>query len=168
MLENIITSKTRLRLLIKFFLNSTNKSYLNSLANEFDESTNSIRKELNNLYGAGYLIKNTVNNKVIYKVNTKHPLFNPIRDIIMSHLGIEQIVENVVKNIGNLNQVWITGDYARGIDSGTIEIVLVGSNFDLKYLEELSDKLCKKINRKIFFLTTGRKNINNGLLIYEN
>ena len=168
MLENIITSKTRLRLLIKFFLNSTNKSYLNSLANEFDESTNSIRKELNNLYGAGYLVKNTVNNKVIYKVNTKHPLFNPIRDIIMSHLGIEQIVENVVKNIGNLNQVWITGDYARGIDSGTIEIVLVGSNFDLKYLDELSDKLYKKIKRKIFFLTTGRKNIDNGLLIYEN
>ena len=161
MLENIITSKTRLRLLIKFFLNSTNKSYLNSLANEFDESTNSIRKELNNLYGAGYLVKNTVNNKVIYKVNTKHPLFNPIRDIIMSHLGIEQIVENVVKNIGNLNQVWITGDYARGIDSGTIEIVLVGSNFDLKYLDELSDKLYKKIKRKIFFLTTGRKNIDN-------
>ena len=46
MLESLITSKTRLRLLIKFFLNIANKGYLNSLANEFGESTNSVRKEL--------------------------------------------------------------------------------------------------------------------------
>ena len=58
MLESLITSKTRLRLLIKFFLNIANKGYLNSLANEFGESTNSVRKELNNLSSAGYL-KNT-------------------------------------------------------------------------------------------------------------
>ena len=55
MLETLITSKTRLRLLIKFFINIANKGYLNSLANEFGESTNSIRKELNNLTSAGYL-----------------------------------------------------------------------------------------------------------------
>ena len=55
MLESLITSKTRLRLLIKFFLNIANKGYLNSLANEFGESTNSVRKELNNLSSAGYL-----------------------------------------------------------------------------------------------------------------
>ena len=57
MLETIITSKTRLNLLIKFFVNIANKGYLNSLANEFGESTNSVRKELNNLTSAGYLIK---------------------------------------------------------------------------------------------------------------
>ena len=55
MLETLITSKTRLRLLIKFFINIANKGYLNSLANEFGESTNSVRKELNNLTSAGYL-----------------------------------------------------------------------------------------------------------------
>ena len=66
MLETIITSKTRLNLLIKFFVNITNKGYLNSLAHEFGESTNSVRKELNNLTSAGYLIKKDLNNKVIY------------------------------------------------------------------------------------------------------
>ena len=55
MLESIITSKTRLNLLIKFFINIANRSYLNLLANELGESTNSVRKELNNLTSAGYL-----------------------------------------------------------------------------------------------------------------
>ena len=57
MLETIITSKTRLNLLVKFFVNFTNRDYLNSLANQFGESTNSVRKELNNLTQAGYLVK---------------------------------------------------------------------------------------------------------------
>ena len=57
MLGSLITSKTRLRMLIKFFVSAANNGYLNGLANEFNESTNSIRKELNNLSSAGYLLK---------------------------------------------------------------------------------------------------------------
>ena len=57
MLETLITSKTRIWLLIKFFVNIANKGYLNSLANEFGESTNSVKKELNNLSSTGYLEK---------------------------------------------------------------------------------------------------------------
>ena len=64
MLGELITSKTRLRLLIKFFISQANKGYLNGLATEMGESTNAIRKELNHLQGAGYLDKIKVDNKV--------------------------------------------------------------------------------------------------------
>ena len=57
MLNAILKSKTRQRLLIKFFVNIANTGYLNDLASEFDESTNSVRKELNNLTHAKYLTK---------------------------------------------------------------------------------------------------------------
>ena len=57
MLGELITSKTRLRLLIKFFVSQANKGHLNGLANEMGESTNGIRKELNHLEHAGYLKK---------------------------------------------------------------------------------------------------------------
>ena len=57
MLNQLITSKTRLRLLLKFFISQANRGYLNGLANEMGESINSIRKEPNHLYGAGYLNK---------------------------------------------------------------------------------------------------------------
>ena len=45
MLGELITSKTRLRLMIKFFISQANRGYLNGLASEMGESTNSIRKE---------------------------------------------------------------------------------------------------------------------------
>jgi hypothetical protein len=49
MLQALITSRTRIKLLLKFFLNSSNTSYLRDLAAEFGESTNAIRLELNHL-----------------------------------------------------------------------------------------------------------------------
>ena len=49
MLETLISSKTRLNLLIRFFLNLANKSHLRGIADDLNESTNSIRLELNNL-----------------------------------------------------------------------------------------------------------------------
>ena len=144
MLETLITSKTRLRLLIKFFINIANKGYLNSLANEFGESTNSVRKELNNLSSAGYLEKHNENNKVIYKANVSHPLFKIIQKIIHKHLGIEEILENVYNRVGNVEKVMLLGDYAKGYDSGIIEVLIVGTNLNKKYLEEISPKIQKK------------------------
>ena len=155
MLDNLITSKTRLRLLIKFFISQANKAHLNGLANEFGESTNSIRKELNNLFNAGYLLKSKANNKVEYNINTDHPLYETMRKVVMKHLGIEDIVEVVLDRMGKVNEIILIGDYAEGIDSGKIEIVLTGKNLNLEYISNLEKKIEKLINRKvIFYLST--------------
>ena len=96
MLETLITSKTRLRVLIKFFINAANNGYLRGLAEEMDESTNSIRKELNNLSEAGYLDKETIQNRVSYKANRKHPLFSTLQKIIHQHIGLDSLVSIVL------------------------------------------------------------------------
>ena len=106
MLENLITSKTRLRLLIKFFISQANKGHLNGLASEMGESTNSIRKELNHLYEAGYVNKNKQENKVEYKVNINHPLYNTMKKVVMKHLGLEDIVETVLGKMGNVEEIF--------------------------------------------------------------
>ena len=167
MLETLITSKTRLRLLIKFFLNIANKGYLNSLANEFGESTNSVRKELNNLSTAGYLNKHNQNNKVIYEANSSHPLFKVIQKIVKKHLGIEEILETILKRIGDVKKIMILGDYAEGIDSGHIEILIVGDEVNEYYLKEITPKIEKKINRKVSFFVSNSQLKQKTLTIFE-
>ena len=167
MLESLITSKTRLRLLIKFFVNIANKGYLNSLANEFGESTNSVRKELNNLTKAGYLKYSNINNKVVYKANTSHPLFKDLQTVVRRHLGLEQIVENIFSKIGNVRKIFIIGDYAKGIDSGLIEVLIVGHDVDLKYLSVLEKKIEKLISRKVVFLVSSKETKLFSLLLFE-
>ena len=167
MLDSLITSKTRLRLLIKFFLNIANKGYLNSLANEFGESTNSVRKELNNLSSAGYLIKHSEDNKIIYKANASHPLFKIIQKIVKKHLGIEDIIETVLKRIGDVKKIMILGDYAKGIDSGLIEILIVGDNINKEYLDDIAPKIELKIKRKVSFFVSNKSLKQNSLTIFE-
>jgi len=63
MLDTLITSKTRIKLLLKFFLNSNASSYLRNLEGEFGESTNGIRLELNKFEKAGLLQSQVSGNK---------------------------------------------------------------------------------------------------------
>ena len=151
MLGELITSKTRLRLLIKFFISQANRGYLNGLATEMGESTNAIRKELNHLQGAGYLEKIKVDNKIEYKANIKHPLFEVMQKVVFKHLGLEDIVETVLDKMGDLDQIILVGDYARGHDSGLIEIFLIGQELNMHYISNLEDKIENLIGRKISF-----------------
>ena len=151
-------------MLIKFFVSAANNGYLNGLANEFNESTNSIRKELNNLSGAGYLLKSKINNKVIYNANTSHPMFGILQIIIRQPLGLEQIVETVIERIGDVDQIALTGDYAKGIDSGNIEIIINGLSVNKDYLENIKPKIKKKIGRNLIFLVNQKPDSNSIIL----
>ena len=151
MLGELITSKTRLRLLIKFFISQANRGYLNGLANEMGESTNAIRKELNHLQGAGYLEKIKVNNKIEYKANTNHPLFEVLRKVVLKHLGLEDIVEKVLERMGDVEDIILVGDYAKGNDSGLIEVFLIGKELNMEYITQLEDKIEGIIGRKVSF-----------------
>ena len=149
MLEALITSKTRLKLLIKFFVSAGNKGYLRGLAEEFDESTNSIRKELNQLTDAGFLHREQEYNKVQYKANTTHPLFTPVQKLIHSFLGIEQAIDQVMARAGDVQQVILRGDYARGIEADRMQISVVGENLDTAYLLHVADKTSELIGKRV-------------------
>ena len=166
MLETLISSKTRLNLLIRFFLNLAKKSHLRGLATDFNDSTNSIRVELNNLTNAGYLIKKKEQNKVNYLANKKHPLFNTLIQLVRKHIGIEDVINNIISSVKNLNKVYLVGDYANGIDSGIINIYIDGDINDREYIDEIIKKTETKINRKIVLIDKVDP-FEDQLLIYE-
>ncbi len=165
-LETLITSKTRIRILVKFFINAANNGYLRGLADEMNESTNAIRKELNSLTDAGYLEKEAIQNRVSYKANIKHPLFTSLQKIVFQHIGLDSIVEMVLERMGKVNEVIVIGDYANGLDTGKIEIIVVGDELNTEYIEQLAIKIEKEIKRKVQFYIT-QEYIGKGLMIYN-
>ncbi|MDI1318559.1 ArsR family transcriptional regulator [Flavobacterium sp.] len=166
MLENLITSKTRLRLLVKFFINVANEGYLRGLASEMHESTNAIRKELNNLTEAGYLIRQETNQKITYKANQHNPFFILLQQIVRKYIGLDTIIEMVLERMGSVHRVFIIGDYAKGIDSGRIEVVLEGDDLNEEYIKKLSQKIENEIQKEVVFYLTNQHD-NSGLLVFE-
>lgn len=166
MLDTLITSKTRLRLLVKFFINAANRGHMRGLAEEFNESTNAIRKELNNLSEAGYLEKEALQNRVSYRANTNHPLFGLLQSIVHKYLGLDRIVETVLSRMGDVEQVVVRGDYAEGRDSGLIEVTIVGPALNAEYLEQLAPKIESVIGRQVVFTRSSQK-LTDGLILYD-
>ena len=151
MINTLITSKTRIKLLLKFFLNPGNSAYLRGLENEFGESSNAIRLELNRLEDANMLKTEVRGNKKVFSVNQEHPLYEEINSIVRKYFGLDVIVEWIAKRLGNLEAVYLTGDIAHGKDVGLIDLILVG-DIDQQYLLTLIEKAEKLIKRKIRYL----------------
>lgn len=151
MIETLISSKTRIKLLMKFFLNSKNASYLRGLESEFGESSNAIRVELNRLEQAHMLTSYTQGNKKYFKANCDHPLFGEIHNILKKHIGIDRIIENIVDRLGQVQAVYLAGDFARGVNSNIIDLIILG-DVNQAYLTGLIHKTEEMINRKIRYL----------------
>ena len=152
MLDSLITSKTRIKLLLKFFLNSNTTSYLRDLEDEFGESTNAIRLELNRFEKAGMLESNFSGNKKIFKANTAHPLFSDLHNILLKYTGIDHVVDQVISLLGGVEQAYVTGKLARGTDSPVIDISIIGDGIDRVYLTRLVEKAEKLLKRKIRYM----------------
>lgn len=134
MLNSLITSQTRIKLLLKFFLNSNTKAHLRGLESEFGDSTNGIRVELNRLEQAKLLKSTKSGNRKFYQANTEHPLFKDIHNIVLKETGIDRIIERVVSRTGDIVRVYLTGSFARGLNSKFIDLIIVGYNIDREYL----------------------------------
>ena len=150
-LDKIFSGKIRIALLTKLLLNPASKVYLRGLERDLGVSSNTVRLELNKLQEM-HLIESqgdSDNAKVKnYVVNQRHPMFKTLRGIIMQFVGLDQIVDQIIKKLGNLDQVYLTGDLAEGKNSPFVDLVIVG-NVDKAYMHQLIEKVEPLISKKI-------------------
>ena len=157
--SGLIASKTRIKLLTRFFFNPLAKSYLRELAKEFNVSTNSVREELNQLTRTELLTSKKSGRQVHYMANQEHPLFPELKSMVSKVMGIDQVLDSIVKRLGDLESAYLIDDYAEGKDTGIIDLLLVG-DIDQYHLNDLSRKTERYIKRKIRSLVLSRDEYN--------
>ena len=144
----IISSKTRISLLVRFFFNPGTKSYLRELSKDLQVSSNAVREELNQLAKTKLLTSEKEGRNILYTANSDHPLFPELRSMVSKVMGLDQVIESIITRLGDLEKAYIIDDYAEGKDTGIIDLVLVG-NIDQHHLNDLSRKTEHYIKRKI-------------------
>ncbi|MEZ4897600.1 MAG: ArsR family transcriptional regulator [Saprospiraceae bacterium] len=138
-------------MLLKFFLNSNTISYLRGLEQEFGESSNAIRIELNRFEQAGLLTSFTEGNKKWFRANNNHPLFHEIHNILLKHLGLDQLIHSITDRLGNIQKVYLTGTFSRGLDGPIIDLILIG-DINKSFLIQLIERVEKLIHRKVRYV----------------
>ena len=156
LLSGLITSKTRIRVLMRLFLNPERQAYLRELAGEFSVSPSQVKEELSQLSEAGLLQHRREGRQIHYRANTSHPLFPELQGMVRKALGMDRILESIVDRLGDLELAFLLDDYAEGKDTGIIDLGLVGS-VDHENLADLVRKTEKYVERKIRTLVLNRQ-----------
>ena len=151
LLDSLFSGKIRVALLTKLILNPASKVYLRGLERDLGVSSNTVRLELNKLHEMRLIQvqEEDKNFKVkYYIINQAHPMFHNLRGVILQFAGLDQIVDQIIKKLGNVNQVYLTGELAEGKNSPFVDLVVVG-NINRKYLYQLIEKVEPLIKKKV-------------------
>jgi len=164
--SGLITSRMRIRILMRLFLNPDQQAYLRELADEFGASPSQVNEELKQLRQSGLLEAEKDGRQIYYRANKKHSLFPELQSMVKKAMGMDQILESIIKRLGHLQLAFLVDDYATGRDSGLVDLVLVGQ-IDKKNLDDLVHKTEKYINRKIRTLALTPKEYKNSGVIFR-
>ncbi len=86
--------------------------------------------------------------KVLYRPNIQNPFYRELCGLVSKHMGFDHLIERVLDQVGELIAAYVVGEYAKGLDTGTIEVAIVG-DVDSEYLERLTKCAQKELSRKV-------------------
>ena len=160
MIDQLIGSKTRVKLLQLFFSNPNRSFYVREITRKIDEQINSVRRELSNLLNIGIIISDTTNNRLYYEVNQKYEFYDPLRVIFgggeskKSGKIAKSDQKDDFKSLGHLDLLVYTGQFTRDETAG-IDLLIVGNtntNAVQKFVTELEEKEGKDIRYTVLSL----------------
>lgn len=128
MLEDIVVSKVRVKLLGLFFANPAELYHVRELVRRTKEEINAVRRELQNLENTGLLKKEPRGNRLYYWLNVNYPLYPELARIMAKETGLgEQILKNRHR-LGKINFCVFSGKFVRQMNrkEDEVDVLVVG------------------------------------------
>lgn len=157
MLEQLFSSKTRVKLL-KLFLDDREgrNYYVRELSRILQEHLNSVRRELANLEELGLVFSLEKDKKKFYSVNNDFVLLPELKALLLKSrdLGEQKIVAQIEKT-GKIDLLVLKGAFVGDKDSA-IDLFIVGNVVRPK-LEKIAQQFQRDSGRELNYTVLGRK-----------
>jgi len=150
-LEDIITSKVRVKILELFFSNLTEMYHVRGIVREIKEEINAVRRELEKLETSGILKKEPRGNRVYYFLRSDYPLFGDLLAIVAKSTGLGRMILDSRSKLGKINLVMFSGKFTRNKprkNDDEVDILVVGEVV-LPELAAIVRNFESKLNREI-------------------
>jgi len=150
MLEHLITSKAKRKLLVLFCLNPERRFYARELERLTGEPINAIRRGLAALEKAGLLKSTREGNIKYYMVDRASPIFPELKRIVLMTAGIGERLRAEFADRDSIKLAFIYGSVARDEENSEsdIDLMIVGDADELELHRAISD-IEKEIRREI-------------------
>jgi DNA-binding transcriptional ArsR family regulator len=93
-LDALVTSRTRVQILMRLFFNAERQAYLRELALELDVSPSQVSEELKHLDKAGLVSSTKLGRQVHYRASTEHALVPELQSMVRKALGTDRTVSS--------------------------------------------------------------------------
>jgi DNA-binding transcriptional ArsR family regulator len=131
MLQRLFSSTVRADILALLLNNPNEKFYVREIANILRKNPSGVKRELDNLEKMGILVSERVANLRYFQANTNSPFFPELRNLITKSLGLPGALKSVLRASG-VKAAFITGPYAEGLASDSIDLFVIGGAASLK------------------------------------
>ena len=150
MLQILFSSKTRVKLLCLFIINSPKRFYLSEIIKLTHTPLRAVQRELVKLETTGLLIKNIEGNRVYFQINTNHFIFPELKILILKTVGFGDILRDSLQKEKEIEKAFIYGSYAENKETAKsdIDLFIVG-RISGKKLMGLLKKTARTFNRPI-------------------
>jgi hypothetical protein len=151
MLESLLTSRTRAKLLSLFLSHPDERFHIREVARKSSENYNSVRRELNNLESIGVLLSERKANLRYYRINRALPIYPDLKSIYYKTDGLGDIIRNDLCGIGKIEMVFIYGSVAKNLEafSSDLDLFIVGSLDEdelIRSVRKIEEKISREIN----------------------
>jgi predicted nucleotidyltransferase len=151
MLEAIISSKTRVKLLTLFLLGLEKEYYVREIVRMTGENLNAVRRELANLESFGLIRGERKGNLQYYSVNRDFFLYEELQKIVLKTEGVASIIRERVTDPGHIRCMFIYGSFAKGTagSKSDIDLFILGDideNRLIPLVHESENTLGREIN----------------------
>lgn len=150
MLEAIISSKTRVKLLTLFLLSPEREYYVREIVRMTDENMNAVRRELANLESFGLISGRRRGNQHYYSVNRDFFLYGDLQKIVLKTEGVARTIQERMGDLDQIMCMFIYGSFAQGKagEKSDIDLFIIGT-IDENRLIPLVNESERTLNREI-------------------
>lgn len=124
MLQHIIPSKTRRKILALFFHNVFENYYLRGIVRQIGEEVNAVKRELDILSEAKLLRKERRLNKIFYTLNKQYPLYDEFLRIFAKTSDLSQMIYKNLPKLGKVKFIGMSTKFAKKLPIKEDEIYL--------------------------------------------
>lgn len=150
MFSDLITSKSRVKLLNVFLSNPNEMLHVRELVRRTKDEINAVRRELSFLEKKGILTKEPRSNRVYYFLSKSYPFYYDLLKIGSKNVGLgAEILKNKVK-LGRIKYAMFSGKFLRKMKEQPDEVdFLIVGNIVLPELALLIREEEKRLNTEI-------------------
>ena len=157
MLEHLITSKAKRRLLKLFITNPDSAFYIREIAKLTGEPINGVRRELGHLESAGLVKPRREGNLKYYSLVREFPFYPELKKIIYATVGLGDYLNNKFKEPQQIDLAFIYGSVAKNAETAKSDIDLfVVGEIDEADLHTLASRIEADIRRNINYVLMTR------------